>query len=171
MSLRILKIALTLGLALIASAAFGAQPDVEKSPSCKYCGMDREKFGHSRMQVEYDDGSEAATCSLRCMAVDLANSIDKAPKTLKVGDYNTKELIDAEGAAWVLGGDKPGVMTARAKWAFARKEDAEAFLKANKGDLATFEDAASASYSDLYKDTKAIRDRRKAKKMKAMEGK
>lgn len=169
--MNLLKITLALGLALVAATAFSAQPDVEKIPSCKYCGMDREKFSHSRMYAEYDDSSEAGTCSLRCMAVDLANSIDKAPKTIRVGDYNSRDLIDAETAVWVIGGDKPGVMTARAKWAFAKKEDAEAFVKANKGELATFEDATSASYSDLYKDTKAIRDRRKAKKMKAMEAK
>lgn len=154
---------------LFAFCAFAAPEDVAKSPSCKYCGMDREKYAHSRMMVEYDDGSAVGACSLRCLATELANSIDKAPVKILVGDYNTKELIDAETAFWVLGGDKPGVMTSRAKWAFAKKEDAEAFLAADKGGLAGFEEAIKAAYEDLYNDTKAIRERRKAKRMKAME--
>lgn len=38
-----------------------------------------------------------------------------------VGDYNTKRLIDAEKAVWVIGGGKQGVMTKRAKWAFEKR--------------------------------------------------
>jgi nitrous oxide reductase accessory protein NosL len=66
----------------------------------------------------------------------------------------------------VIGGDKMGVMTARAKWAFANKADAEAFIKANKGTLGSFDDAIKAAYEDMYKDTKMIRERRKMMKMK-----
>lgn len=151
------------------AAALAAPDDVAKAQSCRYCGMDREKFAHSRMMVEYDDGSAVGTCSIHCLATELANSIDKAPAKILVGDYNTKELIDAEAAVWVLGGDKAGVMTSRPKWAFAKKADAEAFIAANKGQTAGFEEAIKAAYEDMYNDTKAIRERRKAKKMKAME--
>lgn len=151
------------------AAALSAPDDVAKAQSCKYCGMDREKFSHSRMMVEYDDGSMVGTCSIHCLATELANSIDKAPVKILVGDYNTKELIDAETAVWVVGGEKAGVMTSRPKWAFAKKEDAEAFIAANKGQTAGFEDVIKAAYEDMYNDTKAIRERRKAKKMKAME--
>jgi len=144
----------------------GGRGDIAEFASCKYCGMDREKFAHSRMLVEYDDGSKMGTCSIHCLAVDLANNLDKTPKSIMVGDYNTKELIDAEKAYWVIGGDKQGVMTMRAKWAFAKKGDAEAFIKENKGKLATFDEAMKATYEDMYKDTKMIRDKRKGKKMK-----
>jgi len=67
-----------------------AQEDIKKYPSCKYCGMNREQFAHSRMLVEYDDGSSVATCSIHCLAVDLALNIDKTPKSIQVGDYGTK---------------------------------------------------------------------------------
>ena len=100
------------------------------------------------------------------MAVDLALNIDKTPKTIQVADYNTKNLIDAEKAVWVIGGEKPGVMTKRAKWAFENKADAEAFIKTNKGTLADFEAAIKASYEDMYSDTKMIREKSKAKHMK-----
>ena len=143
-----------------------AQEDVQKITSCKYCGMDRAKFAHSRMLVAYDDGSQLGTCSIHCLAVDLALNIDKTPKTIEVGDYNTKKLIDAEKAVWVIGGNKPGVMTKRAKWAFAEKGAAEAFVKENQGKVATFDDAMKATYEDMNDDTKMIRERRKMRQMK-----
>lgn len=156
---------LLLCLSLLSLASLAAEM-VESPASCNYCGMDRSKFAHSRMLVEYDDNTSTGTCSLHCMAVELANNIDKSPLAIKVGDFNSKKLIDAESAVWVIGGDKQGVMTARAKWAFANKSDAEAFISSNTGILGTFDDAIKASYEDMYKDTKMIRDKRKQKKMK-----
>jgi copper chaperone NosL len=143
-----------------------AQEDVKASPSCKYCGMDREKFGASRMVVEYDDGSSVGLCSLHCAAVDLALHIDKTPKAVLVADMPSKKLVDAEKATWVLGGNKPGVMTQRAKWAFADKAAAEAFAKENGGTLVGLDDAMKAAYEDMYQDTKMIREKRKAMKAK-----
>jgi len=157
--------------ALILSLSAGfclAQDDVAKQASCKYCGMDRKTFAHSRMLVTYEDGSSMGTCSLHCTAVELALNIDKTPKSIEVGDFKTKKLIDAEKAFWVIGGSKPGVMTKRAKWAFESKADADAFIKENGGKPASFDEAIKASYEDMYADTKMIRDKRKMmKKMKA----
>jgi copper chaperone NosL len=143
-----------------------AQEDIQKQASCKYCGMDRAKFAQSRMLIEYEDGTIVGTCSIHCVAVDLSLNIDKTPKTIGVGDYNTKALIDAEKAVWVIGGTKPGVMSKRAKWAFTEKGAAEAFVKENQGNVATFEEAMKATYEDMYADTKMIREKRKMMKMK-----
>jgi hypothetical protein len=149
----------------LAGLVMANQADVQTAPSCKYCGMDRAKFAHSRMLVTYDDGTTMGTCSLHCLATDLAINIDKTPVSIEVGDYNTKELIDAEKAFWVLGGNKPGVMTQQAKWAFAKKEDAEQFIKENGGAMATFDAVMKAAYESMYADTKMIREKRKMKKM------
>jgi copper chaperone NosL len=143
-------------------------PDIQAHKNCKYCGMDREKFAHSRMLTEYSDGSTFGSCSIHCTALDLAQTFDKQPKAFLVADYNKKNLIDAEKAYWVIGGKKPGVMTKTAKWAFADKKDAEAFIKENGGKLATFEDAMKASYEDMYNDSKMIREKRAKMKMKMM---
>ncbi len=91
-------------------AIAGAQEDAKKFPSCSYCGMSREQFAHSRMLVEYDNGTAGATCSLHCMALELAIHMDKTPKAIYVGDLKDKKLIDAEKAFWVTGGNKLGVM-------------------------------------------------------------
>jgi len=142
-----------------------SQEDVKEIPECIYCGMDRAKFAHSRMLVEYEDGTREGMCSLHCAAIDLAANIDMTPKTINVGDYVTKKQIDAEKAFWVIGGNKTGVMTKRAKWAFEKNEDAEKFIKENGGKISTFEEALKAAYEDMYADTKMVRDRRKMKKM------
>ena len=140
--------------------------DTQRHASCKYCGMDRQKFAHSRMLIQYDDGTELGTCSIHCAAVDLALNIDKTPKTLMVADYNTRQLINAETAVWVIGGNKMGVMTKTAKWAFADRAPAEKFVQENGGSIAAFDDVMKASYESMYSDTKMIREKRKIKKMK-----
>jgi len=148
---------------VLAMAAF-AQEDIKQSPSCKYCGMDRQKFDFSRMLIEYEDGTSTGVCSLHCAAVELAMNIDKTPTVIKVGDFGTKALIDAEKAFWVVGGTKAGVMTKRGKWAFEKKDDAEAFIKTNGGAPASFDDVIKSAYTDMYEDTKMIRDKRKMMK-------
>ena len=142
-----------------------AQDDIKKHASCKYCGMNRTQFAHSRVFIEYEDGSTEGTCSIHCAAVDFALNIDKIPKAIYVGDYNTKQLVEVEKAIWIIGGNKPGVMTKRAKWAFAKKEDADKFKAENGGELGTFEQAIKMAYEDMYQDTKMIQERRKMKKM------
>ncbi len=148
-----------------------AKDDVALHKSCKYCGMDRGAYAFSRMLIEYDDGTLIGFCSMRCAIVDLANNIDKAPRLIQVGDFNGRQLIDAEQAFWVVGGSKPGVMSRRGKWAFAKKEEAEGFLKTNQGKIVSFEEAMKMAHEDLYEDTRAIRERRKMKRLKMMEQK
>lgn len=157
---------LLFGLCLSSAAAVSAAPlgDVTQSPSCRHCGMDREKFNHSRMVIEYEDGSAVATCSLHCVAVELANTIDRIPVMVRVADYDSRELIDAEKAVWVIGGGKKGVMTSQAKWAFADRGAAERFVRANGGRIAGFDEAIKAAYDDMYQDTKMIREFRKMRR-------
>jgi copper chaperone NosL len=145
--------------------------DISVHKACKYCGMDRGTYNFSRMLIGYDDGTIAAFCSIHCAAVDLANNIDKTPKAIQVGDFNGRQLIDAETAFWVVGGSKPGVMSKRGKWAFEKKDDAENFMKTNQGKIVSFEEAMKMAYEDMYEDTKMIRERRKMKRMKMMEQK
>ncbi len=148
---------------LLSAADF---PDQKEHASCDYCGMNRVKFAHSRMLIDYADKTSVGTCSLHCAAVEFAISIDKTPEAIKVGDFNSKQLIDAESATWVIGGKKPGVMTSRAKWAFNDKADAEKFVRNNGGIMVGFDQAMKAGYEDMYKDTMMIRNKRKMKKMK-----
>jgi nitrous oxide reductase accessory protein NosL len=139
-----LWIAVLLVLSL-GTVCLAAETKVEAPDACVHCGMDRTKFGHSRMIVTYTDGSSAGTCSLNCVVTDMAKNKGKAVKSFQVADYNTRKLIDAKTAAWVIGGNKRGVMTPVAKWAFADKKDADAFIKADGGTPATFDEALKAA--------------------------
>lgn len=152
---------LQLGAVAVADHHMG---DVKEGPACKYCGMDRAKFAASRMVVEFDDGTKLHACSLHCVAVDLALQIDRTPVAIRVADVNTQELLDAEKAYWVVGGNRPGVMSKRGKWALGEKAAAKAFVKQEGGLIVTFEDAMKAAYEDMYQDTRMIRERRKAKR-------
>ena len=161
----LLILGLFIGMLIVSGTALLAQEDIQKHQSCSYCGMNRGAFAHSRMLIVYDDGTQVGTCSIHCAATDLSIHLDKTPRSIHVGDYNTKKLIDAERAAWVMGGGKQGVMSKRAKWAFEKEADARAFIEVNGGSLATFDDAMKAAYEDMYADTKMIREKRKMKKM------
>jgi len=136
-------IALTLLLSLT-TIAFAASFKAEAPESCKYCNMNRTKFAHSRMMVTYTDGTNTGLCSINCAVIDM-NLTKKEVKKAEVGDYNSKKLIDAKTATWVIGGSKKGVMTPVAKWAFADKKSAEEFIKGNGGKLATFDDVVKAT--------------------------
>lgn len=129
----------------LGAVCFAAETKVEAPDACVHCGMDRTKFGHSRMIVTYTDGSSAGTCSLNCVVTDMSKNKGKSVKSFQVADYNTRKLIDAKTASWVIGGDKRGVMTKVAKWAFADKKDADAFIKASGGKPATFDEALKAA--------------------------
>ena len=142
-------------------AADEVQDDISRHPDCFYCGMSRTEFAHSRVQIKYDDGSELGVCSLRCAALDLAFSTNKTPVFFGVGDYKTGKLIDAEKAHWIIGGDKAGVMSRRAKWAFEHKADADAFIKAHGGAAAGFGEAMESTFVDMYRDLKMTWEQRK----------
>ena len=118
-----------------------AADKVEPPKPCQQCGMDRVAFSYSRMLILYADGTTAGTCSLNCAAVEMKENKGKQVKSLKVADYLSKKLVDAKTAIWVIGGSKQGVMTEVPKWAFAKKDDAQKFVKENGGRITNFDEA------------------------------
>ena len=58
-----------------------------------------------------------------------------------VADYLTKELIEADSAAYLEGSDIPGVMSYVSRIAFKTKADALAFQKKHGGSIITFQEA------------------------------
>jgi copper chaperone NosL len=134
--------------------------------SCSYCGMKKAMFGHSWMNIERMDGSVVGVCSVHCAAVDMALHTHMPVNKITVGDYNTKKQIDADTAFWVIGGDRMGVMTARAKWAFDTKDEADVFIKAHGGRPAIFNEVMKSAFEDMYEDTLMIQKKKKTMKMK-----
>ncbi len=133
---------MSLVICLLLSCTVAIAADkVENPKQCKQCGMDRVVFSYSRMLILYTDGTNAGTCSLNCAAVEMKENKGKQVKSLKVADYNSRKLIDARTATWVIGGGRSGVMTALPKWAFIKKDDAQKFVKENGGRVTTFDEA------------------------------
>jgi copper chaperone NosL len=164
MKKNILFLGLLIGWLIQAGMVFG-QTDIKNYPSCPLCGMDRKQYSHTRMFIEYSEGLARGTCSIHCTASEMTINRDKTLKSVQVADYNTKELLPAEKAFWVIGGTKMGVMTNRAKWAFGDKKEAVAFIKKNNGQLADFQQAMQATFVDMYEDIKMIRERRQKRQL------
>jgi copper chaperone NosL len=136
-------------LATVAMAAVSVAAEKVESPdSCTHCGMNRTTFAQSRMVITYGDGSSTGTCSLTCIATDLQQAKGKKVKRIQVADYQSKKLVDAKKATWVIGGKKQGVMTPVAKWAFAKKTGAETFIKENGGKLASYDEVLKAAQKE-----------------------
>lgn len=130
------------------SGGAAGNADIAKHKGCPHCGMDREKFAHSRMLITYADGVSVGVCSLHCAATEMKAAKGKSIKSVEVGDLNSKKLVDAEKAAWVIGGSRRGVMSRTAKWAFAKKDDADAFIRKNGGKPATYKEALALAGQD-----------------------
>ncbi len=129
------------GMLLAGAAGLWAQgnDDIAAHPRCEHCGMSRQRFSFSRMLIQYEDGTESGVCSVQCAATDLAENKEKKVKAILVADHDSGKLIDARTAHWVMGGSQPGVMTAVAKWAFEKDEDAQAFMKAKGGSASDYD--------------------------------
>lgn len=162
--MRFVILAIAFLLFFSSTLVVAAGNDIAQHPACAHCGMDRGKFASSRMLLISTTGQETGVCSLHCAAVTLATSADPWPKALLVADFDNKNLIAAESAVWVVGGNKPAVMSRRAKWAFTDRVGGEAFVAANGGSLIDFETALDYAYEDMGADVKMMRELRAQKR-------
>ena len=135
--------------------------DIEKYPRCNYCGMDRMKFHHSRMLIDYINDAADPLCSIRCAASSLELKLGRGPKAIWVGDNASpaeiKPLVLVENATFLVGSRLPGVMTRRSKVAFGTPEAAKAAQTANGGDLTDFDGALILAYTDVADSIKSNR--------------
>jgi copper chaperone NosL len=148
---RTLIIGILFMIAMTATLLFAGVSKVEPPESCAVCGMSRSGFAKSRMLITYEDGSSFGTCSIACVSGELAGK-EKKVKGIQVGDYTTEKLIDAKSAVWVINAKKRGIMSSVAKWAFAAKGDADAYLKKNGGKIATWDEALTAAAEEHKSD-------------------
>lgn len=147
--------------------------DIEKYAKCPYCGMDRKQYHHSRMLVHYSDDLADGVCSLHCAAISLSLNVDREPKAIWVGDNaaagDVKPLVEVDKATFLVGSKIPGVMTANSKVAYGSPDAAKAAQAANGGELANFDGALLAAYTDMSKDVSRIRKNRAERRRKMME--
>ncbi len=147
--------------------------ELEKYPKCPYCGMDRKEYHHSRHLVQYADDLVDGTCSIHCLAISLSLNLDRIPKVIYAADYGskdeTKPLVDADKASYLIGGKQKGTMTMKSKLAFSSKDEAGAVRAKIGGEIGIFDDALRAAYMSMADDTAMIRKKRAEKVQKMME--
>jgi len=122
--------------------------DIAAHRDCAHCGMDRKVYGFSRMLVEYADGGQVGLCSLHCAVTELDANKGRPVKVLLVADRDSRSLLAADKAIWVIGGKKRGVMTQRPKWAFATESAARTFVKSNGGTVIGWPEALKAAQEE-----------------------
>jgi nitrous oxide reductase accessory protein NosL len=150
--------------------------DTRKFPRCRYCGMVRAKFSHSRHLIHYEDDAVDGTCSLHCAAIGLSLNMDKGPKAIWAGDAGgdgeIKPLVNVDKAFYVIDPSKPGTMTRVSNAAYADKAKAEAAAKAEASakagaEVVDFNGALRKAYLVMADDTIMLRSRRGEMRKKA----
>ena len=131
---------IVLCLVVTAGSAFAVEK-VEPPASCQICGMNRGDFAHGRVLIVYADGTVVGTCSLHCAAIAMDERYGKKIASIRVADFQSGKLIEAQKAVWVIGSKTKGPMASVAQLAFAGNLEAQAFVKKNGGVIATFEQA------------------------------
>lgn len=138
-------------LAAVAVYALGfATPlDLARYPECLKCGMSRNSCDHTRMVVEYADGTRRAECSLHCLLADLVEQQGREPKRIQAADYHGRKLAEAEKCSWVRYDNAVECMGSKVMLAFRSESGADNFIAAFGGRKLTFDEALKLTYADI----------------------
>jgi copper chaperone NosL len=145
--------------------------DLEKYPSCPYCGMDRRYNHSSRMLIQFSNDLPDPLCSIHCGAISLALNLSLDPKAIYVADNavdtDPRPLVEVSKATFLVGSDLPGVMTWNSKVAYGSAAAAEAAKKAHGGQLMDFAQTLKVSFTDLADDVDRMRKAREERRRRA----
>ena len=116
--------------------------------SCAICGKYLPDFYKTNHASTLKDKNRKQYCSLHCLVYD--NEINKTNLyDLKVVDITTLKFIPAQSAYYVVGSNKPATISRISKYAFAKRSDADAFVKAYGGYVMNFYDAYRIAFEDF----------------------
>ncbi|MFN3395382.1 MAG: nitrous oxide reductase accessory protein NosL [Thermodesulfovibrionales bacterium] len=119
----------------------------EHREECAICGMWIDQYMSTRHVIILKDNTTTSFCSIACAARYLNENRQKV-KNVKVADFLTDRLINAEKAYYLEGSDVPGVMSYISRIAFSTKTDAERFQRKHGGRLITFKQAVENQLKD-----------------------
>lgn len=165
--MKFLRIILCVMLACEFSFAFTKQATAdptlvqsgEKKQWCSVCGMSLKKFYKTSHVAYLNDGTPRQYCSLRCLVEDhLINQTDISNS--KVVDAVSEKLISTKDAFYVVGSKVKGTMSKVSKLAFAKKTDAQEFIKKMGGELKNFKQAYDIAKADLSDDILMLEKKR-----------
>ena len=123
----------------------------EHRENCAICGMHLATFYKTNhIATVKKTGDKKQYCSLHCVVHD--NELNKTDLlNLKVVDTNSLKFIPSDRAYYVVGSSKPATMSKTSKYAFAKKSDAQAFVKKYGGKIMKFYDAYDIAIKDFKK--------------------
>lgn len=140
------------------------EAELAKYPRCSQCNMDRRTFHRTRHLIHYVDGTAEGSCSIRCVAVSLMQKLPMGAQTIYAADFGSdaepRPLVDVDKAIYIIGGNFPPLMSIRPKTSFASPEAAKAACAEKGGELASFDQALTAAYSDMVDEMKSRRRQR-----------
>ncbi len=129
---------------------------------CPSCGMNLVKFYRTSHAVRPKTGPATQYCSMRC----LVETHEEIPQETLVVNVHGLKFIPAATAAYVVGSSKPGTMTMNSKYAFGGMYGAEAFVKANGGEIKSFVEAVAIARKGWAQENMMIGKKRSAKARK-----
>jgi len=137
---------------------------------CPECGMTLPMF-YKTNHAATVEGKVKQYCSIHCIVEDTQKGSKLTD--IKVVDVTTLKFIAVDKASYVVGSAKKGTMTMVSKYAFANKKDAQAFAKANGGEVVDYQSAYKSAEGDFEKDSKMVAKKQAmmAKKGEMMYGK
>jgi nitrous oxide reductase accessory protein NosL len=130
---------------LLLLPAWVSAEEPHERPSCRVCGMYIDQYRKSAAELVFKDGQKQYTCGVACMLreIDDAGGMS-AFESVKVHDWVSGKLVDAEEATYVLGSRVIPDMVPN-YIAFADRGEAEAFAAEEGGDVIDF----TAAYADV----------------------
>ena len=137
----------------------------EEQKWCPLCSMNLKMFLKTNHWLTFSDGTKTGFCSIHCAALvhkKRATDIDR----WEVVDYDTKTLINAHTANFLIQSDLPGTMTPVSKLAFASLGTAKKYQKEHGGTIGAFDDALKRALEGMGEDMAMIK--KKVAKMSAM---
>ena len=125
--------------------AWVSAEETHKRESCRVCGMWIDEYQKSAAELIYLDGKKEYSCGVACMLRILDDEGGlSAFKSVKVHDWVSGKLVDAETATYVLGSNVIPDMVPN-YIAFAKREEAEAFVAKEGGEVIDF----NIAYDDV----------------------
>jgi nitrous oxide reductase accessory protein NosL len=126
-------------------SAWVSAAETHKRESCRVCGMYIDQYQKSAAELVLKDGTIEHTCGVACMLREVTDAGGiSAFKSVKVHDWVTGELVDAETATYVIGSNVIPDMVPN-YIAFAKREEAEAFVVKEGGEVIDF----NIAYDDI----------------------
>jgi len=141
------KKTVSMTLLIVLCSAFFLFSYAAEREGCVVCGMYLDLYEITRYELRFKDGTSQSTCSLAC-AAGLIRDNRKKIKTIRVADFLTGKLIDADKALILEGSDIPGVMSYTSRVAFPSREAALSMQKEHGGKIITFDEALENQLRD-----------------------